>query len=195
MSMNVLNIFSMASSLSSMQRYSQTFLNKKESVLEHTGFVVLFCCLVAQELIAIGRKVDLGLLLSKAALHDIDEIITGDIPRPTKYFDEETRKNFEKIEVSGMVNLIKSMDLCQSTFLIWKGSKDGYEGTIVAIADVAAVAFKSWEETELLGNKMFSHNANNLESHLNKILLSVDDEFLKGIVVDLLKLTRKAQWK
>jgi hypothetical protein len=25
--------------------------------------------------------------------------------------------------------------------------------------------------------------------------MSVDDEFLKGIVVDLLKLTRKAQWK
>jgi len=193
--MKALDIFSMASSLSSMQRYSQTFLNKRESVLEHTGFVVLFCCLVAQELLARGRQVDVALLLSKAALHDIDEIITGDIPRPTKYFDEETRKKFEKIEIVGMSKLIEKMTLQQSTFDIWKNSKECYEGSIVAIADVAAVVYKGWEEIGLLGNNNFLHNTTNLAAHLEKLLLSLDDEFLIEITKELFELSRRKSWK
>lgn len=185
--MKVLNIFSIASSLSSMQRYSQTFLNKKESVLEHTGFVVLFCCLVAQEMVALGRTVDVALLLSKAALHDIDEIITGDIPRTTKYFDDETRKIFERIESHGMAALIEKMELQKSNYSIWKNSKGGYEGSIVAIADVAAVVYKTWEEPHLLNNNSFAHNAINLPAQLDKILLSLNDEYLKEIVIDLQK--------
>lgn len=189
--MQVKDIFSMASSLSSMQRYSQTFMNKKESVLEHTGFVVLFCCLVAQELIALGRQVDVAALLSKAALHDIDEIITGDIPRPTKYFDEEARKNFERIEHFGITKLIDDMAMQKSVYFLWKNSKADYEGSIVAIADVAAVAYKVWEETELLGNNGFSHHANNVTEHLDKILLSLEDECLREIVAGILKFTRR----
>jgi 5'-deoxynucleotidase YfbR-like HD superfamily hydrolase len=189
--MKVLDLFSVASSLSSMQRYSQTFLNKKESVLEHTGFVVLFCCLVAQELIARGRQVDVGLLLSKAALHDIDETITGDIPRPTKYFDEATRANFERIENQGMLKLIADTGLQESAFGVWKSSKSGYEGSIVAIADVAAVVYKGWEEVDLLGNKSFLHNTTNLAAHLDKISLTLEDEFLREIVAELTELSRR----
>lgn len=188
--MQVKDIFSMASSLSSMQRYSQTFMNKKESVLEHTGFVVLFCCLIAQELVARGKQIDVGLLLSKAALHDLDEIITGDIPRPTKYFDEEARKSFERIEHHGMSKLIASMSLQESVYSLWKGSKEDYEGSIVAIADVAAVAYKVWEETGLLGNKGFSGHASNVVAHLEKMLLVLEDEYLRGLVGGILKLTK-----
>jgi 5'-deoxynucleotidase len=190
--MKINHIFSMASSLSSMQRYSQTFMNKKESVLEHTGFVVLFCCFIAQELIARGRQVDVATLLSKAACHDIDEIITGDIPRPTKYFDEEARKTFERIEHFGITKLVGDMSLQQSVFSLWKDSKSGYEGSIVAIADVAAVAYKVWEETHLLGNKGFSHHSENVIEHLNKMLFDLEDEYLKGIVTEIIDVTRSA---
>ncbi|HEY6020832.1 MAG TPA: YfbR-like 5'-deoxynucleotidase [Candidatus Paceibacterota bacterium] len=188
--MKTLDFFSMASSLSSMQRYSQNFLNKKESVLEHTGFVVLFCCLIAQELVARGREIDIGVLLSKAALHDVDEIITGDVPRPTKYFDEETRKTFERIEHHGMSTLIERMALQKSTYDIWKNSKSEYEGSIVAIADVFAVVFKVWEETHLLGNKGFANHKANVTEHLEKMLLSLEDEYLCSIVSDGLELIR-----
>lgn len=187
------NIFSMASSMSSMQRYSQTFMNKKESVLEHTGFVVLFCCFVGQELISRGKQIDIALLLSKAACHDIDEIITGDIPRPTKYFDEEARKTFERIENHGINKLVDSMSLPPSVFRFWKESKSGDTGTIVAIADVAAVAYKFWEETCVLGNKGFVGHGENVREHLNKILIGLEDEYLIEVVKDLLELIRGEQ--
>jgi 5'-deoxynucleotidase YfbR-like HD superfamily hydrolase len=94
----------------------------------------------------------------KAVFHDVDEVVTGDIPRPTKYFSNESKQIFDKIASQGMKQIISELDIknqssSQEIEKLWKNSKDGDEGRIVALADLAAVVYKIWEEVMLLGNK------------------------------------------
>lgn len=155
--MDILKIFKAASSLSSIQRYSQTFLIKKENVLEHSGFVVLFCYLIGKQLQSEGVEINMGRLLSKAIIHDIDEIITGDVPRPTKYFNARSIIIFKEMEQTGtrlfLKDLIDDDSILESIYSDWEESKIGVAGGIVKLADLSAVVYKAWEEQSLLSNK------------------------------------------
>lgn len=170
--MDIHKIFAAASSLSSIQRYSQTFLTKGENVLEHTGFVVMFCYFVGKYLISKGIEINMGLLLSKAFIHDIDEIITGDVPRPTKYFSTESISIFKKMEQIGtrlfLEDLVDDEEILESIYSDWESSKSGVEGGIVKLADFASVIYKSWEEQAKLGNKSLSSHIIKTTDSLSK---------------------------
>lgn len=191
--MNILKIISASSALSCMMRYSQTHLNKTESVLEHIGFVSFFSCLIGTELNStIGEEyIDIGSLLQKAVLHDIDEIVTGDIPRPTKYFNEETRNTFEKIEKAGIKRLLINLELDNSELgeileSYWENSKEGEDGCIIAIADLAAVVYKVWEETIVGHNHMMIPHSINLINYLKSIEQKIDRKIENEIAKDYL---------
>ena len=155
--MNIVKLFSVSQSLSSINRYSQINLLHPESVLEHTGFVCLFTYLMCEELNSIcDDEVYTGLALERATFHDVDEVVTGDIPRPTKYFSKESEKIFNEIAEQGIGQIIEELDVGDIGKKIkrsWENSKSGPEGSVVAIADLAAVVYKIWEEVVLLGNK------------------------------------------
>ena len=96
--------------------------------------------------------------LKKAVFHDVDEVVTGDIPRPTKYFSNESKDIFDKIASQGINQIISELDIknnegSREIEALWKNSKNDDEGRIVALADLAAVVYKIWEEVILLGNK------------------------------------------
>lgn len=157
--MNVVKIFSISQSMSSINRYSQINLLHPESVLEHTGFVCLFTYLTCSEInFSCEKKINTGLALMKAVFHDVDEVVTGDIPRPTKYFSEESKNIFDKIASQGINQIIselgiKNSESSQEIENLWRESKNDEEGRIVALSDLAAVVYKIWEEVILLGNK------------------------------------------
>ena len=157
--MNIVKIFSISQSMSSINRYSQINLLHPESVLEHTGFVCLFTYLTCSEInFSCKKKIDTGLALKKAVFHDVDEVVTGDIPRPTKYFSNESKNIFDKIASQGINQIISELDIknnegSREIEALWKNSKNDDEGRIVALADLAAVVYKIWEEVILLGNK------------------------------------------
>ena len=75
-----------------------------ESVAEHSWGVAVLALVLAQES---GAPLDRGRLLTTALLHDLQEVVTGDIPSPaTGYFPpgakrqaEEAAKRFEDISV------------------------------------------------------------------------------------------------
>ena len=157
--MNVVKTFSISQSMSSINRYSQINLLHPESVLEHTGFVCLFTYLTCSEInFSCQKKIDTCLALMKAVFHDVDEVVTGDIPRPTKYFSTESKQIFDKIASQGIKQIIFELDIknqssSQEIEKLWRHSKDNDEGRIVALADLAAVVYKIWEEVILLGNR------------------------------------------
>lgn len=196
--MKVLDIFTMSSSLSAMTRYSQTYMHKKESVLEHIGFVTLFCKFVGEQVndryteTGKGVGVDIGLLLSKAIVHDLDEIITGDIPRPTKYFSEEAHLVFETIEKAGMEKLVEDCNLSPEIYSNWSHAKDGAEGKIVAIADMAAVVYKIWEEIILMHNHTFIGHAVKVNEYIGVLLHQETDTLLRNILIELRSIAEEA---
>jgi 5'-deoxynucleotidase len=172
--MNVVKVFSTSQKMASIRRYSSIHLLKEESVLEHTGFVCMFTYLVCLELNAFNTYVDLGKALSRAVVHDVDEVVTGDIPRPTKYFDSDSIKIFKKISEVGISSLIKEMDASDNVQMKlredWENSKKDNEGMVVALADLASVVYKLWDEVILLGNKKMMMQCSDVDDYISDYL-------------------------
>lgn len=153
--MNKLNSFNtIIEKLSGVQRFSSQFLIKKENVLEHTAQVAMICHYIGSELNAEGYQVNMGELLSKALLHDIEESVTGDVIRPVKYSSDEMYSLFKKQENVIAHNLIKSVyNDDKDVYLTWYHAKDGEEGAIVAFADTMCAMYKIRSEINDFGNK------------------------------------------
>lgn len=172
--MNLIKTFAVLSGLSSVHRYSMMKLGHPESVLEHTGMVMILTLLIAEEVNALEPgSIDVLAAVTKAAVHDIDELIIGDIPRPTKYFSEETRAMFRVIEDRGVRKVAREMELSDRLqALVTKAhaeSKDGPEGLIVAIADVLAVTYKVWEEVIVRNNMSLVRQASTAGRQLDRL--------------------------
>lgn len=155
--MKAMKLFSAMSGLSAVHRFSMMKLGNPESVLEHVGFVVVVSNLIGRELNVIcPGTVDLDELTLKAMVHDLDELVVGDIPRPTKYHSPEVRRQFKEIESWGVAQVVDqlglSADLQQNIMRGHAEAKSDVEGLIVEVADILAVAYKVWEEVIIRGN-------------------------------------------
>lgn len=153
-----------AREMCTIDRYSQTRLINPESVLEHTGFVCFCSLMIAGELNKVGECVDIANLMSKAAIHDIEETITGDISCPTKYANDEILAEIKKVERDAAEVICKYLDESKEQFLfqIWNEAKDGKDGFIVALSDKLAVVYKVQQEVEFFGNKTLQEHIDGL---------------------------------
>jgi len=139
--------FDVIDAMSAITRYSQAHNNTRESVLEHTGFVAIFGAAICAR---IGH--DPSEVLKRAIVHDVDEIITGDIPTTTKYANPDLTAELKIVERKGAKQAIRRL-LHDGYFKYWEDAKDDtIDGHIIAIADSAAVVFKMAQEAQL-GNK------------------------------------------
>lgn len=165
-------------------RYSQSHLNRRESVLEHTGFVCFICAIIGLK----HPDVDLGKLLTKATLHDIEESYIGDIANPVKYDNPDILSEVEKIGEKAMVQ-IEGLIGVGSLYSIWRNSKDStLEGRIVKIADVISVVAKVYEEVVLYKNssiKCFALNTLNFFETQQRI---EKDPYLLDVINEVIEI-------
>ena len=85
--------------LASVKRYSDFRMVNEESVLEHTAFVGMMSYFIAESLMKENKlEIDVKILLEKALMHDIDEVATGDIAMPVKYYSESLRSMIGEME-------------------------------------------------------------------------------------------------
>lgn len=184
--MNFIENCKMMSAMSSVTRYSMYHLSQPESVLEHTGYVCLFSVMLGNELKESGEDLSIEEIVTKAAMHDIDEIVTGDIPRTTKYFSKELREQFARLESLGINEVMENLGYSDKDGVLerlifnWKFAKDGKSGIVVAIADVSAVVYKVWTEITL-------RNGGDLIPVADRLLDTIEN--LKMRVVDNMKST------
>jgi len=152
MNHELLNLIEINSELSAVQRFSQSKLATPESVLEHSGSVCLFAYFIGNQLIQEGHSIDMGQLLSKAIVHDIDECLTGDIARPIKYSSEEIRSMLNEIETNAVADIDDQTYMNGVLNKDWLTAKVGVEGSIVALCDVLTVVYKCYDEIIVRGN-------------------------------------------
>jgi len=157
--------FDVSMRMSSLKRYSQTHLMKDESVLEHTGFVCLLSYFIGKSLVREGIEIDMGVLLSKATVHDLDEVITGDIPRPTKY-SHGVLEALRKVETENMKLMSKGLDTPE-LFDDWNKAKAGLEGSIISVVDSYAVLYKGYQEFIMFGNRSILWNMEKIREILS----------------------------
>lgn len=154
--------------LSGVKRYSRDFLIRPEPLISHIGFCSIYAVMLYSELKTKYPKMDLtlGTLVTKATIHDLDEVATGDIVRNVKHHSPESVAMFDVLEDNGMRYIDKYLenDVRYRLFDKWKNAKDPttIEGVLVKVIDFLAVIYKVWDEYYLLGNKQFSRVTNEL---------------------------------
>tara|TARA_R110000751_G_scaffold8688_4_gene33774 strand:+ start:493 stop:1104 length:612 start_codon:yes stop_codon:yes gene_type:complete len=160
------SIFDASVQLSSLQRYSMTKLVNPESVLEHQGSVAMMGVMLGIKLNSFGEDFDIGMIALKSSLHDIDEIGTGDIPRPTKYAKDSITQDLNNLAKASVHNIFNSIGI-EDAYDIWETSKEGRNGQIVSLCDGLAVLCKVHQEACLFGNKVIIGHAGPIKTMLS----------------------------
>ena len=176
------------SGLSCVQRFSQSHMAKPENVLEHSGFASLLSLFIGRSLIEGGADIDLGVLLSKALLHDFDEVITGDIAMPIKYHSEKLRTEIALLESEKMMELSGKYSISEFLFSTWDSSKIGIEGAIVSLVDTICALYKFHNEIVLRSNKTMlriydEKIIKSIEEKIEYLMINLDTcfDFLSGV--------------
>ena len=210
--MNVLEQFKLLSGMSTTRRFSQTRLHHEESILEHSAFVAIVAHQLGIEYNNLMenqptdlRPLDLGVLVQKAIYHDVEEYLTGDVPRPTKYFSPESLKAFEKVAEVGMTTVLSKIELSKKSsekvWELWSQSKDDLEGVLISIADLSAVVYKLWAEVTMMGNKTLLLVCNEMQEYIqsgkDKVARNFDSStpgywYLSNYLDELSKLASEA---
>jgi putative hydrolase of HD superfamily len=180
----VQNTLEIIAQLSNVRRYSRDFMVKEESVLEHIGFSALFCLIISARLLEQGVGIDVGRLIIRATLHDLEETITGDVSRKTKYCSPEVK---EGIDAYGRLAISKIEELLDISIMYdWENAKDdSLEGLILKVADMAAVVYKTMTEVAMYGNKSFIRVSEEIMGEITKLDWALKGTCLHPVVTEL----------
>jgi len=189
------------SRLQKVERWSSLILQWPDSVDGHTGIVCIYCTFLAMYAEANGQpylhnadetmpvKIDWKGLMIRASLHDLEESMTGDIPRHFKYSDSKLSDAYKGAAMVAMSRIVDR--LCfgtkQAEVILdaWKRAKDdgSLEAYILCIADFMSVLMVLWRE-HLGGNRAIRTEIAPLREYLN---LFYDSKFntWRSIIVEL----------
>ncbi len=158
------------------RRFTGCFLNHQESVAEHHWYVTLLVNLMCVDINANLKKgqapINIGVALQRAVMHDIEEGVTGDFPRPFKYSDKDLKKQLDIAAEKGCRRMLKSLKLSTTQTeeheLCWQTAKqDDREGAIVGFADLVAFLELVWHEVRS-GNKHIIDYTSEVSEYLER---------------------------
>ena len=160
------NFFAMMSRMKYIERWALMKNTSSENVSEHS----LEVGMIAHALAVIGNsRFDKDLNAEKAALigmyHDSSEIITGDMPTPVKYYNQEIKNAMKEVESVANKKLLSMLpeDMREAyTSIFFKAEEDEYLWKLVKAADKISALIKCMEELNT-GNQEFRSARDSLE--------------------------------
>ena len=160
------NFFAMMSRMKYIERWALMKNTSSENVSEHS----LEVGMIAHALAVIGNsRFNKNLNAEKAALigmyHDSSEIITGDMPTPVKYYNQEIKNAMKEVEVVANKKLLSMLpeDMREAYMSIFfKDEEDDYLWKLVKAADKISALIKCMEELNT-GNQEFRSARDSLE--------------------------------
>lgn len=163
------NFFAMVNRMKFIDRWALMNNSSKENIAEHSHSVAI----IAHGLAVIGnKKFGKNYNAERAALlaiyHDTTEVITGDMPTPVKYYNDDIKNVYKNIEhIAGERLLAMLPDEFQDEYkpFFEKEEQDAELWQLVKAADKIDALIKCIEETRM-GNKEFEKA---LESQKKKI--------------------------
>lgn len=155
---------------------------RPENLSEHT----LETAFIAHCLAIIGKKrfgenVSPEEVAVAALFHDTAEVITGDLPTPVKYYNEDIKSAYKSIEAAAEDKLLGLIpeDLREEFKPYYKPDKT--TALYVKAADKFSALIKCREELSL-GNKEFEAAAKSSEKAINEMNLPAAEVFLKEFI-------------
>jgi 5'-deoxynucleotidase len=175
--------FACLSRLKLISRWSLMRNTQPENDAEHS----LQVAMIAHAIAVIGRdrygrSVDPEHVLSLAVYHDATEVMTGDLPRPVKYHNEELRSAYRRLEDLSAGTLLEMLPAdMKAAFTPYMIQEAGYEHTLVKAADSISAYIKCMEE-QRAGNREFDYAAENVRAKLDTISLPEVRDFLNDFL-------------
>jgi 5'-deoxynucleotidase YfbR-like HD superfamily hydrolase len=149
-------------SFSSVHRYSNKTLLKPENIAEHSSIVGIISLFLYEYLSdEYKEKVELNKLLSYAIFHDFDEIFSGDILNPVKYYTENIKKDIQEYTDSALDVFIKKSGMNYLAKFLSPEYLNEEEKMLSKLADIISVFIKITVENHL-GNRLLDIDYNNV---------------------------------
>lgn len=125
-----------------------------------------------------GKQVNPEHVLSLAVYHDATEVMTGDLPTPVKYHNDELRGAYHQLEDLSADRLLTLLpEDMKPAFTPYMKQEAGYEHTLVKAADRISACIKCMEE-QRAGNREFDYAAENIRKSIADIALPEVKDFL-----------------
>ena len=152
------NFFAMVNRMKYIDRWALMPNTQKENIAEHSHSVAV----IAHALALIGKRefgkdYDENRVAVLALYHDTTEVITGDMPTPVKYYNDEIKSVYKKIEsVAGQRLLSMLPDEYKADYepMFEHSDEDRELWLLVKAADKISALIKCIEENRM-GNREF----------------------------------------
>ena len=148
--------FALAARMRNIRRWGLMRNSFEENLLEHSQMTaVLAHALALIRRDVFGRSADPEKAAAAALFHDMSEIITGDMPTPVKYLNEDIRRSYKAVESQAEAQLTRLLpeELRPGYAELLQGGS-GETGELVKAADKLAAYIKCIEELRA-GNEEF----------------------------------------
>lgn len=186
------NFFAMVNRMKYIDRWALMSNTRKENIAEHSHSVAV----IAHALAIIGNKefgrsYDADRAAVLALYHDTTEVITGDMPTPVKYYNDEIKSVYKDIEAVAAKRLLDMLpDEYKEDYDSLLNHRQGDEDLwkLVKAADKISALIKCIEESRM-GNREFDIALSSQEKKIAEIEMPevrfFADNFLKSYYLTL----------
>lgn len=179
------SFFAMISRMKYIERWALMRNSRTENISEHSLEVAMVAhCLAVLGNKRFGKSLDANRLALLAMYHDSTEIITGDMPTPIKYYNQEIKTAFKEVEKTAAIKLLSMLpeDLREAYEPVFvKQEEDAYLWKLLKGADKLSALIKCIEERKA-GNSEFISAEKSLRSSLAAMELEEVEEFMKDFL-------------
>lgn len=177
--------------LDSVKRYSGVYTSRPDNNASHTYRVQIIGLALANKINSdLGYdRINVNRYIKKALLHDLGELVTGDIVRPIKHFSPATEEAFKGIE-DLVANRFMNYGLSSDDVYHIKNDKDdSSEGILLRVADLLDVSYFTSRTVAVDNNYNFLKVACECKSYLpplrELILKYYKDELITSVEKDV----------
>ena len=177
------NFFSFINRMKYINRWGLMRNTRVENVAEHSfQTAVLAHALACIEKTVFGGNVDPEKAAALAVYHETAEVITGDLPTPVKYFNDEIKCAYKDLEKYAAEKLLNGLpDELRSELGALVTPKESEEKRLVKYADKLAAYIKCIEEKNC-GNNEFDNALAATEKELKSYNSRAVDYFMDKFV-------------
>ena len=154
-----------------------------ENLSEHSlevGIIAQAICFISNSRYETGYSADRAMVLG--VFHDCPEILTGDLPTPIKYFSDEIKSAYDKVEEVASSKLLSMLsDELRPLYEDYVFERDNELIPIIKAADKIAALIKCIEEGKM-GNSEFSSAEKSIRKKISDMNIKAADDFVREFV-------------
>lgn len=176
------SFFAMMARMKYIERWALMHNVDKENISEHSLEVAMLAhglAIIAKE--KCNQDLDPNEVALMGIYHDANEIITGDMPTPVKYYDTDIQEAYRRVENVASHTLINKLpDYMKQYYKPLFFQRDGkaYEWRLVKAADKLSALIKCREELRS-GNQEFKTAESSIKKYLQQMDMQEIDIFIQ----------------